>query len=438
MNSDGIIEDDDYSIERELKREAHRRGDTKRRRGDDWGATKQGQAIRLKYCEPLAELIAKDRHIRRRDKTVWTALTGISSEDIADRLLTAGVTACWGAHVGVDADRAKNYRDQRIWLGEQLAVRKVQRKCVRSARGEIALKLGDWGSNLLASLPVFKFDDDRLLTLPLTDEFRTLVAGAIVRSVATQPYLTPLLNPPEPWTGFREGVLAKGRWATPPLIRGHHPSIENAARHRIRTGQMQPVLDAVNSLQSVPFAINEPVLKFVSTRQERLLPKLLPPPDADASNYERWRHLQKEAEIKSELVSWELTMAAADFLVQHERFYVPLNIDLRGRLYPVPFFNFTREDRVRALFLFADGLPIGEEGLRWLKAHVAARANGNTWSSTKRPSRLNLNERIAWTENNLDTLYSIGEAVLSGADPARLEWALPEEALSVYRRVRRA
>ena len=35
MNSDGIIEDDDYSIERELKREAHRRGDTKRRRGDD-------------------------------------------------------------------------------------------------------------------------------------------------------------------------------------------------------------------------------------------------------------------------------------------------------------------------------------------------------------------------------------------------------------------
>jgi hypothetical protein len=93
--------------------------------------------------------------------------------------------------------------------------------------------VGDWGSNMLASLPVVKFDDDRLLTLPVTDETRTLVADAIVRSIATQPYLTPLLNPPEPSTGFRDGVLAKGRWATPPLVRGHHPSIENAARYRM-------------------------------------------------------------------------------------------------------------------------------------------------------------------------------------------------------------
>jgi DNA-directed RNA polymerase len=265
---------------------------------------------------------------------------------------------------------------------------------------------------LLASLPAFEFDDDRLLTLPLTDETRALVADAIVRSIATHPYLTPLLNPPEPWTGFRDGVLAKGRWTAPPLIRGHHPSIENAARYRIGTGQMQPVLDAVNSLQSVPFAINEPVLKFMSLREELRLPELLPAVDPGASSGKKWQHRRKQAEIRSQLSSWELTMAAADFLVQQERFYVPLNIDFRGRLYPLPFFNFTREDRVRALFLFADGLPIGEEGLLWLKAHVAARANGNTWSDTKRPSRLNFNERIAWTENNLDTLYGIGEAVL--------------------------
>ena len=63
-----------------------------------------------------------------------------------------------------------------------------------------------------------------------------------------------------------------------------------------------------------------------------------------------------------------------------ERFYVPLNIDFRGRIYPIPHFNFTRDDRVRGLFLFADGKPIGKEGLLWLKTHVAARADGVAWS----------------------------------------------------------
>jgi hypothetical protein len=32
---------------------------------------------------------------------------------------------------------------------------------------------------------------------------------------------------------------------------------------------------------------------------------------------------------------------------------------------------FNRDDPVRALFLSADGLPIGEQGLYWLKLHVA-------------------------------------------------------------------
>ena len=68
-----------------------------------------------------------------------------------------------------------------------------------------------------------------------------------------------------------------------------------------------------------------------------------------------------------------------------ERFYVPLNIDFRGRIYPIPHFNFTRDDRVRGLFLFADGKPIGEEGLLWLKAHVAARADGVAWSDHTGP-----------------------------------------------------
>ena len=53
--------------------------------------------------------------------------------------------------------------------------------------------------------------------------------------------------------------------------------------------------------------------------------------------------------------------------------YVPVNCDWRGRFYGIPFFNFQRQDWVRALFRFAQ--EIGKEGLRWLKIHCASLGN---------------------------------------------------------------
>jgi len=44
-----------------------------------------------------------------------------------------------------------------------------------------------------------------------------------------------------------------------------------------------------------------------------------------------------------------------------------MQLDWRGRVYGVPSFNLQREDRVRALFMFADGEPISDEGLKWLQ-----------------------------------------------------------------------
>jgi DNA-directed RNA polymerase len=77
------------------------------------------------------------------------------------------------------------------------------------------------------------------------------------------------------------------------------------------------------------------------------------------------------------------------------------------------------------LFLFGDGEPIGEEGLKWLKAHVAATADGNKWSLVERPGNLDLDGRVAWTDANLEPLRKIGNAVLQGEDdPAQWEWML--------------
>jgi hypothetical protein len=63
--------------------------------------------------------------------------------------------------------------------------------------------------------------------------------------------------------------------------------------------------------------------------------------------------------------------------------------------------------------------------LKWLKAHVAARADGVSWSI--KPSKLNLGKRVAWTEENIELLCKIGRAVLGGSYPETIEWALPSE-----------
>src|SRR5262249_13591567 len=154
-------------------------------------------------------------------------------------------------------------------------------------------------------------------------------------------------------------------WATEPLIRPHHPSIERAVRHAIGAGKMQRVLDALNALQKVPYTINEHVLEF-------MLSEGVPPyPEGEQPKF--WKHRYKQwmtARNEAESFITDTTFAEPCPL-----FWVALNFEFRGRILGISHFNFQREDRVRGLFLFAKGEPIGIEGLRWLKAHVARTAN---------------------------------------------------------------
>jgi DNA-directed RNA polymerase, mitochondrial len=183
---------------------------------------------------------------------------------------------------------------------------------------------------------------------------------------------------------------------------------------------MDRVLEAINTLQAVPFCINEPVLKFMLQMGAPPGPRGEKPDVWQKTRFERWM------DAFNRVTEWDTDMATAMMLAAADRFWVPLNIDYRGRLYGIPHFNFTRADRVRGLFLFANGKPIGVEGLRWLKAHVARTANGcPEWSREARPADLDLAGRIAWTDDNLPMLRQIGEAILR-AD-VTIAWALPKD-----------
>ena len=240
--------------------------------------------------------------------------------------------------------------------------------------------MGEWAFNMLLALPgVFALDPADVLEL--TADANDFLDEVLSQAVDNNPLLYPVTTPPLDWTQVNKGGLPAEHWARVSLIGDNHPAIMGAVRKAIGTGQMQPVLDAVNSLQRVPYRINEHVYEFILRDGEPPGPDDDRPPVWQEQKYKEWQqasaaHLQA---FNKDMVFAHSMLATAG------RFYVPLNMDCRGRVNAIPHFSFYREDRVRALFLFADGEPIGEDGLKWLKAHVARTANGNTWSSEEKP-----------------------------------------------------
>jgi DNA-directed RNA polymerase len=174
---------------------------------------------------------------------------------------------------------------------------------------------------------------------------------------------------------------------------------------------MDDVLDAINSMQNVPFTINKAMVDYIRREPEEPIPAA---PDPESSPGKQWLAKQKRNEAAARKKARQMDLAIAEFLAHRGRFYVSLNMDFRGRLYGIPHFNFARDDRVRSLFLFAEGKPIGEEGLKYLKAHVAAHANDVDWGVLKKPSSHNLGHRVFWTDFHLPLLRDIAEAVLRG------------------------
>jgi DNA-directed RNA polymerase len=358
-----------------------------------YGHTRQGLALAAKYVEPL---------IRVMPLPIPKMLAGTPIDDLAWRLLTIGISLA--------AQEQSTIYDTLAFLGHQLAPRCKDRIAIA--------KIGEWAANALRQLKIFECAGETLMLSATLNDFMDEI---FVQRICDNALLYPLREPPTPWTQVSKGGLPPNHWACVSLISGHyHCKAEDAVRGAIGRGRMDRVLDALNYLQSIPFVINEPVLKFM----QRIRPQVPPKP---ANGEAVWkRSAQEQWKERQAISGWYRDLAVAR-LFAGAPFWIPLHLDFRGRINPIPHFNFAREDHVRALFLFAHGEPIGIEGLRQLKAHVAARADGNTWSRDSKPSRLNLAGRIAWTQENLDTVLNIGSAVLRDDDPTTIEHWLPSK-----------
>ena len=330
---------------------------------------------------------------------------------------------CWDQGLLLDTQKkttaALNEYKQREWTVEEL------------------IRAGAWGLDLLVvALPeVFCWKRiKRELFIDVHPDTQTGLDALIVEVTSRRP---PPITQPQDWVDVNKGGPTEKRLHAS-LIRDRYKENKEVAEKSIKKGTMQPVLAAVNKLQSVPLMINQRVLDVLEQcydkdmtvlhweksahrdwvdiedeEEDDLLDVFLSPDRAaeyraavgeerDSNTLEAlWRSWDVERKQKARRIEVDRDIAAARQIANH-RFWAPMNLDFRSRVYSLPTFNYQGDDHVRALFLFAEGEAIGKDGLKWLKVHLA-----NCGDFELKLSKRPFSEREAWVDGNIERIKRI-------------------------------
>lgn len=232
----------------------------------------------------------------------------------------------------------------------------------------------------------------------------------------------PMLVEPEPWTRFDKGGFIE---SSTPLVRlkNHEHDQKIYAEAAIERGDMEQMCKGLDVLGKTAWKINRRVFDVMletwnSGEALANIPALNPeiplPPEPDSTDdpmkRSAWLKALREAENEKAglhsvrcFMNFQLEIARA---FRDQTFYFPHNLDFRGRAYPVPtYLNHMGADHMRGLLVFAKGKPLGENGLRWLKVHLA-----NVFGFDK----ASLQEREDFTTSNLENIYDSADNPLSG------------------------
>jgi DNA-directed RNA polymerase, mitochondrial len=119
------------------------------------------------------------------------------------------------------------------------------------------------------------------------------------------------------------------------------------------------------------------------------------------------------ASLEGKRYSWLMKRDMAGKLVDEEKIWFPWYADFRGRLYPeVADLTPQGNDASKALLRFANGKPLGEDGLWWLYVRAA-----NCYAAAEGPVAVDkqaLADRYQWTTDRLDRILEAAQDPLDG------------------------
>jgi DNA-dependent RNA polymerase len=327
------------------------------------------------------------------------AIRGLSTDELA-------LSALWP--ILRERNRRHPYADTLLCMeiGRNVCDRRLLKKLDRKGRAKVTkepgkyawrflrpdwtdedcIGVGNWLVRCALQLTFFELDDHNLPKI--ATEHEPYIAELYEALVWRDPVYLPHKKVPPDWTGWRvwysdriSGTFVKSNYDNT------RPAIEVAfvptpAEDAVVEGEVVHLEPAefehakgVNSLQRVPLRINPFMLRLV----ERLRP------DVRADDHGR-------GPIAPDC-------AVASYLADAP-FWITYRCDRRGRLIPLPHFNFSREDHVRSLFMFDRGLPLGAN-VHWLEIHCA-NCHGET-------DKLPWQDRLDWVVENRKLIRHIAD-----------------------------
>ncbi|KAM5237894.1 DNA-directed RNA polymerase, mitochondrial [Ctenodactylus gundi] len=254
--------------------------------------------------------------------------------------------------------------------------------------------------------------------------FTQLQVAAAEPTLAFDAVDMPMLCPPLPWTSWHAGAYLL---SSTKLIR----SVEGFSLHqrlleRHPPAELHGALDALTQLGNCAWRVNGRVLDLVlEVFRNNGCPRLgVPPPASEAPSPQPslppHLPLTRKAELRHEMarclkVAREMHSLRQEALyrlslaqhLRHRVFWLPHNMDFRGRTYPCPpHFNHLGSDLARALLEFAQGRPLGPRGLDWLKIHLV--------NLTGLKKREPLRSRLAFADTIMDDILDSADNPMTG------------------------
>jgi DNA-directed RNA polymerase len=233
----------------------------------------------------------------------------------------------------------------------------------------------------------------------------------------------PMLVEPDPWTEFNKGGFISHP-AKMMRIKLGDKDQRHYAEAAIGKGDMEQTFKGLDVLGKTGWRINQPVFDVMLeawNSGEAIAniapenPKLQIPPEPEATKdpLERRRWIRTLKLIENARTGMHSQRCFQNFQLEIARalrkevFYFPHNVDFRGRAYPIPpYLNHMGADHCRGLLTFAKGKELGENGLRWLKIHLA-----NVYGFDK----ASLEEREAFATKHMNSIYESATNPLNGS-----------------------
>lgn len=235
----------------------------------------------------------------------------------------------------------------------------------------------------------------------------------------------PCIIEPDMWTSISQG----GYYS--PVMRKNTPMVKTSGKMQqklLEKNDLTEVQEAINSQMRVPWSVNLRVLDVLKTvwaqdlgvgipHSEKLTPPDCPVPTKEELKISGKVLTEKEIallnewkKVASEVYTMEKERIAQAFQTtriikmanqygSYSSFWYVWYADFRGRLYTATAgFSPQGPDAAKGLLRFAQGKPLGEDGLYWLKVHIA-----NRYGFDKEDFPV----RVAWTEERHEILLAI-------------------------------